>query len=231
MHARGGGDSGEAGASARARAQSVRRRREREAAARGRRARVLRALTGPSASERRSLAEQRHWASGAEGEEMLAAQLAQRCPTVSLLHDRGVPGRRSNIDHIAVAPSGVWVIDTKRYRGKIRVRRPLFGREQLLISGRDRTKLIAGLDRQVELVRAAVASSHAGIPIFGCLCFVPPEGIFADVGLPLLRTLRVDGYPLYFARRLCKQLNLPGPLTGELSDSVLGLLATRFPPR
>jgi hypothetical protein len=34
-----------------------------------------------------------------------------------VLHDRSVPGTRSNIDHLAVVPSGVWVIDTKHYAG------------------------------------------------------------------------------------------------------------------
>jgi hypothetical protein len=36
-----------------------------------------------------------------------------------VLHDRRIPGRRSNIDHLVIARSGVWVVDTKRYRGKV----------------------------------------------------------------------------------------------------------------
>jgi hypothetical protein len=39
-----------------------------------------------------------------------------------VLHDRAIPGTRSNIDHIAVVPSGVWVIDTKQYRGRVQRR-------------------------------------------------------------------------------------------------------------
>ena len=39
-----------------------------------------------------------------------------------VLHDRAVPGGRANIDHIAVVPSGVWVIDTKHYRGRLEQR-------------------------------------------------------------------------------------------------------------
>ncbi|MEV4421445.1 NERD domain-containing protein, partial [Patulibacter sp. NPDC049589] len=33
---------------------------------------------------------------------------------VVVLHDRRVPRTHANIDHIAIAPSGIWVIDTKR---------------------------------------------------------------------------------------------------------------------
>ncbi len=56
-----------------------------------------------------------------------------------------MPGSRANIDHLAVAPSGVYVIDAKRYKGKIEVRRPLFGKSKLLIASRDKTKLLDGL--------------------------------------------------------------------------------------
>jgi nuclease-like protein len=37
---------------------------------------------------------------------------------------------RANIDHIAIAPSGVWVIDSKRYKGRVSVSRPLLGKPQ-----------------------------------------------------------------------------------------------------
>ena len=41
---------------------------------------------------------------------------------VVLLHDRRIPRSRANIDHIAVAPSGVTVVDAKAVKGKVRVR-------------------------------------------------------------------------------------------------------------
>src|SRR5213592_1999593 len=59
------------------------------------------------------------WATGAAGEEALAAHLANRCPDVIVLHDRRLPRSRANIDYLAVTPSGVYVIDAKRYKGKI----------------------------------------------------------------------------------------------------------------
>lgn len=69
-----------------------------------------------------------------------------------VLHDRRIPGSSANIDHIAVAPSGVWVVDSKRYEGKVAVSKPLFGNAKLTIAGRDKTKLVDGLAKQVGLV-------------------------------------------------------------------------------
>ena len=70
-----------------------------------------------------------------------------------LLHDRRMPRGRGNIDHLAVAPTGVCVTDAKAHKGKVRIARPVFGLEKLLINSRDRTRLLDGLDRQVEAVR------------------------------------------------------------------------------
>ncbi|MGB3375417.1 MAG: nuclease-related domain-containing protein [Microbacterium sp.] len=60
----------------------------------------------------------RAWERGAIGEEMLAARLKDLPEPARVLNDRRLPGTRANIDHIVVAPSGVWVVDAKRYRAK-----------------------------------------------------------------------------------------------------------------
>jgi hypothetical protein len=192
-------------------------------------ARLIRALVGPSAQEKRLAAEEKHWNTGGGGEELLAASLAKRSPGALLLNDRKVPGSRANIDHIAVAACGVYVVDAKRYRGKIEVHAPLFGASKLKIAGRDRTKLIDGLDRQVCVVRDALANVGAEAPVHGCLCFLAPEGLLADSGLPLLRTLSMRGYPLYYPRRLAKCLNGPGPMAPEQVSAIAAALAQQLP--
>ena len=59
------------------------------------------------------------WQQGAVGEERVAAKLAELAEFgVITLNDRRIPGSRANIDHIAITPWGVWVIDAKRYVGK-----------------------------------------------------------------------------------------------------------------
>src|SRR4029079_13824177 len=89
----------------------------------------------------------RAWARGASGEEELAKALTD-VPDIRVLHDRRVPGTRGNIDHVVVAPAGVFVIDAKRYEGRIEVRnrcnifRP---NHRLYVGRRDCSALADGL--------------------------------------------------------------------------------------
>lgn len=166
---------------------------------------------------------ERAWARGAAGEEAIAAALARRCTdAVILLHDRRLPGSRANIDHLAVAPSGVWVIDAKKHSGKVHVSKPLFGPPQLKVAGRDWSKLGAGLTRQVAAVQRALAEARVTVPVSGVLCFV-------DADLPLTRTLTFEGHQLVHPRGLAKRLNAPGNVTSEQAHQIAAMLAARFP--
>jgi len=229
MTGRGDLGSGEAGRSARRESERIRKRRLEHAPASGW-ARLLATLYGPSAQERQMIARERRWATGARGEELVAESLVRRCPSIPLLHDRAMPGSRANIDHIAISASGVYVIDAKRYRGKIEVREPLFGSPTLRIAGRNQTKLIDGLGKQIAVVEAALAEVAPKVPVHGCFCFVAPEGRFAGSGLPVIRTLSISGYPLYYPRRLAKKINRPGPLMPEQASRIHAELAQRLPP-
>ena len=213
-------DRGTAGDSARR--EHRRRRDAREARIRARHPRIGRliaALQGPPVHER-------VWLQGARGEELTAAVLTKRCrPEVVVLHDRRPAGRRANIDHIAICPSGVWVIDSKAHSGKVSVERPWFGAPTLRIDGRDQSKLVAQLKTQVALVDAALATTATSprAPVRGALSFT------AD-GLPLLRALTVDGVPLLYPRQLAKRLNARGALGPDQRQAIAATLATHFPP-
>jgi hypothetical protein len=162
------------------------------------------------------------WATGADGEEAVAASLTRRCNRrVVLLHDRRIPRSRANIDHIAITPAGVWVIDAKRYTGKAEIRRPLVGKAKLMIGGRDKTVLVEGLARQVELVRN-VMPELAVSGVRGVLCFVKTE-------LPLFGTLEFDGYPLLYPKGLAKRLNASGLLSERAVAELASKIATQFP--
>jgi hypothetical protein len=171
---------------------------------------------------------ERSWAEGADGEREVAASLERRCrPEVMLLHDRGIPGSRANIDHIAVAPAGLWLIDAKNHRGKLRVHRPLLGRPKLTIGGRDWTKLTEGLLRQVEIVRGIISGIDSSVPVHGALCF-------PRVDLPLLGILRggslcFDGVPIVYRKALTRRLNEDGPITRERAELLAMQLAERLP--
>jgi Nuclease-related domain len=39
----------------------------------------------------------------------------------AVLHDLAVPGSRANLDHLTIGPGGVFVIDSKQYRGRLQL--------------------------------------------------------------------------------------------------------------
>ena len=78
-----------------------------------------------------------------------------------ILHNRRMPGDQGDIDHIAIAPTGVFVIDAKAIQGGVEICRPWFGQPKLLVGGRDRTRFIDGLGRQVAAVHKALAANDA----------------------------------------------------------------------
>lgn len=115
------GGRGRAGASARA---EYERRQARDEAR-------LRAVFGPLAPVVRFIAgpepSTEAWARGAAGEERVGHWLDEAVRGSGMvLHDRALPHGRANIDHLAVVASGIWVIDTKHFRGRLE-RRDLSG--------------------------------------------------------------------------------------------------------
>jgi len=68
-------------------------------------------------------ADAERWRRGAEGERATARLLATLPGRYVVLHDRRIPGRHSNIDHVVIGPSGVAVVDSKAYRAQVCVRR------------------------------------------------------------------------------------------------------------
>lgn len=143
----------------------------------------------------------RSWAVGAVGEERLASIL-QSVPGVEVLNDRIVPGRKTNIDHIVIAPAGVFVVDAKHYKGQIQVKRrgSFFHPEERLYVGRwDCTKDVGGVKGQVAVVETALQSSTI-VPkprVVPVLCFVDGEwplfgavNLFEGVHLESERSIR-----------------------------------------
>jgi hypothetical protein len=62
------------------------------------------------------------WRRGAEGERRTARLLGPlERQGWAVLHDLAVPGSRANLDHLIIGPGGVFVIDSKNYRGHLRL--------------------------------------------------------------------------------------------------------------
>jgi hypothetical protein len=145
----------------------------------------------------------RAWGAGAIGEERVGKLLDQVAgPHVAVLHDRRIPNSRANIDHLVVTGDAVWVIDTKRYKGRpqLRIEGGLFRprREYLIVGSRDQTKLLDAVNRQVEIVQDVV-----DVPVLGVLCFV-------DAEWPLIGgSFSARGVEVLWPRKLTSRLALP----------------------
>jgi hypothetical protein len=62
------------------------------------------------------------WRWGAAGERRTARLLGPlERQGWALLHDLAIPGSRANIDHLVIGPGGVFVIDSKQYRGHLQL--------------------------------------------------------------------------------------------------------------
>jgi hypothetical protein len=62
------------------------------------------------------------WRRGAAGERHTARFLAGlERQGWAVLHDLAVPGSRANLDHLVIGPGGVFVIDSKQYRGRLQL--------------------------------------------------------------------------------------------------------------
>ena len=156
--------------------------------------------------------------------EHVAKQLARHLGEgVAVLHDRRIPGSRASIDHLAIAPSGVWVVGSKRRADKVSVSKPLFGGQgKLLVDGRDETGLAEELSRQVALVERAIAAVAPGVPVRGAMCFAGAE-------LPTLGRRTIDGHPLLDPRALARRIDAGGTVTDAQIRAIILELARRFP--
>jgi hypothetical protein len=166
------------------------------------------------------------WDAGALGEERLGHRLNELASdTLRVLHDRRSPGSRANIDHLAVTPTGVYVIDAERYVGK----RPSFRVEggilrprveKLLVGSRDRTKLVDGVLKRVELVRSVVGED---LPVVGGLCFIESDW-------PLIGgAFAIRGVDVLWPKKLYLRLSADGPHALSVAD-VQARLAQALPP-
>jgi len=169
------------------------------------------------------------WERGSVGERKLGEILAAM-DGISVLHDRRVPGTRGNIDHLVVAPAGVFVIDTKHYAGliHIRYRGSFLNRDQrLYVGSRDCSQLAANMAWQVKAVRDVLDSTHdaGSIAVLAVLCFVDGEWpLFTSP--EYYKGVRLEGL-----RSIKKLLADPGPLGPDQIARVNRTLSIAFPSK
>lgn len=162
----------------------------------------------------------------------LAAFLEEGCgPEALVLHDLSLGGgrRRVEIDHLAITPSGVYVIDEHHYgNAKVEIRRArgIFSSclEHLFVRGCDATSFLDASDHKVAAVRAALADvpGAAGLPVRGVLCFV-------EARLPSRGRRELRGVSVLGPRLTAELLASDGPVAPAARQELYSALAERLP--
>lgn len=168
------------------------------------------------------------WARGAEGERRVGAELdGLTASGAVVLHDRRIPRSRANIDHIVVAPTGVWVIDAKRYKGVVTKREVGSWRrrdDRLYVGTRDCTRLVAAMGTQVAAVSTALGDAHAATPIHPVLCFVDAEWPF------FAKPLTFGDVIVTWPKALVQQIGQEGSLQSEDVAKIAWRLSSALKP-
>lgn len=172
----------------------------------------------------------RSWDVGASGERALGSRLdALVSPDLFVLHDRRRPRTRANIDHLVIAPAGVFVIDAKKYSGKPTLKveggiiRPRT--EKLEVERRDLTKVVDAVRAQVRDVQSVLDSLDLrSVPVKGVLCFVGADW-------PLFGgDFMVDGVHVVWPRKAAREATKPGYVDRTEAELIFRALASAMPP-
>ena len=156
-----------------------------------------------------------------------AAQLQQLSTAHSILHDLKLEEVQGNIDHLVIAPNGVWVVDAKRYlNGKLE-RRDVGGffrtDLRLFVGGRDKTTLVQGVQKQMDIVETFLrGTDFPEVPVHGALCFVNiQKGWFT-------KPFRITGVSVTWRKHLVDPMLAPAVLDADGRTALTRLLATHF---
>jgi Nuclease-related domain len=158
------------------------------------------------------------WRRGAAGERRTARLLDPlERHGWAILHDLAVPGSRANIDHLVIGPGGVFVIDSKQYRGRL----------QLDPSGR----LWHGRYPLAPTVRAVkFEADRAAQVLTDPDVVVVPIAAVHRAQVPWGKVV-MDGVPVVAARRLPSMLRaLPAVLGPERVAALADQARIRFHP-
>jgi hypothetical protein len=156
------------------------------------------------------------WRRGAAGERRTARLLAPlERQGWAILHDLAVPRSRANLDHLVIGPGGVFVIDSKQYRGRLQLDRSgrlWYGRYPL-------TPILQAVSFEAD--QAARVLPDPGVAV---VPIVAVHGAQVPWG-----KIVVDGVPVVAARRLPSMLRqLPAVLGPERVTVLADQARVRF---
>jgi Nuclease-related domain len=157
----------------------------------------------------------RAWRRGAVGERRTARLLGPlERQGWAVLHDLAVPGSQANIDHLVIGRGGVFVIDSKQYRGRLQLDpagRLWHGRYPLALAMR-------AVEFEADQAAKVLADPQVVVPIVAVHGAQVPWG-----------KVVIDGVPVVPARRLPSMLRqLPAVLGPERVAAVADQARVRF---
>ena len=163
-------------------------------------------------------------AKGVESERRLTRLLDTELVDAVTLHDRKVPATRGSLDHLVVAPSGIWLIDAMRDAGEVECRSTgTFGsgEPRLFVDGRNQTRWVHAMGWHVAAVRAQLDTIGFGeVPVHPVVCFTSSR--WARGASPF----DVHGVLVTWPSALVETIGAPGPLDIRLIDLVAGHLTS-----
>ncbi|MBI9020355.1 MAG: NERD domain-containing protein [Verrucomicrobia bacterium] len=154
----------------------------------------------------------RSFLKGAEGEEKVARILSFLPANHTVFNDLELDGQGADFDHVVVAPSGVFVIETKSWSGEI-----AFENGQVLCNGQppNRSPLKQVREAAARLADHLAATRCPEVPIYPVLCFVDNQ--------------LKDGLVNIGGVRICTNANLhslfENSLETPLGDGTLAMVA------
>ena len=137
-----------------------------------------------------------------------------------ILHDRKIPGSRANIDHIVIGPPGIFVVETKSYKGSLQIR----GNE-VFVAGRRKNGWIDEVNREAAAVQTALAEEVAahGWTVTPIICVHRAD-------LPWFRS-EVKGVRIVSGKDLVKRLRKADPLLSPTDvERIAGLVSALLRP-
>lgn len=170
----------------------------------------------------------KNWKNGAVGERKLGAGLdGLASKGVVTLHDRLRTRTAGNIDHIAIGPTGVWVVDAKRYAGQV-AKKDVGGwlrcDVRLYVGRRDCMKLVQAMSKQVGAVRDALGEEWAAVPVRPMLCFVDADWQW------FAKPFELGGVLVTWPRAARERVSTPGPLPSETIERIAARLDQQLRP-
>jgi len=144
-----------------------------------------------------------------EAEERVGALLERELDDVAIvLHDLQVPGSEARIDHVVVAPTGIWVIDAK-----------LRGELELEVDAVDASASVDAIERHVAVMASAVNGRAKDVSIRAALCFAKEYW-----GEAAPQPFWIDGVLVTHPADLVERVRAAGPL----DEDTVGWIAARL---